>query len=305
MNIMDDLRDKVREGTKNEVDFKIYAGGVQGDESDVLRKIRMKQLHGGIFVGFALGRIAPEVRVTEIMFAFRNHEEVAYVRGKLEETMTKYFGDRGYVVLGWTDAGFVYMFSKEPLTSIEVLKRQKCWVWGDDPVMISFYKAVGVQPIPLSITDVMTSLSAGLIDNVFNTPFGIIALRWHTKFRYMTDIPVGNGVGALVVRKEIWNKVSPGSQKKIKEIAKIQFKRLTRDIIEADKKSLGILKKAGIKIAPFLNSATDRGPLLEIGKKARESLIGKLYSRELLERTLALLREYRQNHPNSSFIRIR
>jgi TRAP-type C4-dicarboxylate transport system substrate-binding protein len=302
---MEDFRVKVREKTYHEVDFKIYAGGVQGDESDVLRKIRMKQLHGGIFVGFALGRIAPEVRVTEIMFAFKNSEEVSYVRGKLEDTMSKYFEDRGYIVLGWTDAGFVYMFSKVPLPSIEVLRRQKCWVWGDDPVMRSFYKAVGVEPIPLSITDVMTSLSAGLIDNVFNTPFGIIALRWHTKFKYMTDIPVGNGVGALVVRKGIWNKISPESQKKIKEIAKIQFKRLTKDIIEADKKSLGILKKAGIKAMPLLNSGTDLRCLEEIGKKARESLIGTLYSRELLERTLKLLQEYRKNHPDSSYMRFK
>jgi TRAP-type C4-dicarboxylate transport system substrate-binding protein len=139
LTIMEEYRAEVREITNNEVDFKIYYGGVQGDGFEVLRKIRLKQLHGGIFVGPGLGRIVPQVRVTEIPFVFRNGDEVSYVRAKLEGTMNKYFKDAGYVVLGWRDLGFVYLFSKRPLTSIEVLRKQKVWVWGDDP-----YNACGL-----------------------------------------------------------------------------------------------------------------------------------------------------------------
>jgi TRAP-type C4-dicarboxylate transport system substrate-binding protein len=301
MKIMEEFCSDVRKKTNNEVDFRIYYGGVQGDESDVLRKIRTKQLHGGSFTGFGLGKIAPQVRVTEIPFVFWNSDEVSYVRSKLAKTMEQHFEDNGYVVFGWHDIGFVYLFSKQPISSIEVLRKQKCWVWGDDPMMTAAYRALGVKPIPLSVTDVLTSLSANLIDVATITPFGAIALRWHTKFKYITDLPGGNGMGAVVVTKEIWDKISPESQKIIKETAKFHFDRLTRSNIVADKASLEALKRQGISITHF------REPeevIEEMGKKARESVVGTVYSRELLDRTLSLLEEYRKTHPCHTFARI-
>ena len=305
MNIIAEFRDKVREMTDNEVDFKVYACGVQGDEPDVLRKMRLKQLHGGFFTGPGLGKIVPAVRVREIPFMFRNRDEVSYVRDQLKDTMEKYFKDQGYVVLGWYDIGFVYIFSKEPITSIEELRKQKCWVWGDDPLISVAFKAMGVSPIPLAITDVLTSLSSNLIDNAGSTPFGAVAFRWHTKFRYMTDVPAGNVVGAAVVTKQIWDKISPENQKKIKEIAKVHSDRLTESFIKADKECIELLRNEGIKITPFLATEEEKNYYMEMGKKARESVVGKVYSRELLDRTLALLDEYRKNHPESILPRIK
>jgi TRAP-type C4-dicarboxylate transport system substrate-binding protein len=305
MNIIEEFRAQVRDKTDNEVDFKIYAGGVQGDDSDVLRKIRLGQLHGAFLTGFGLGQIAPQVRVREIPFMFRNREEVSYVRTKLEETMKAFFKDKGFEVLGWHDIGLVYIFSKEPIHSIEVLRKQKCWVWGDDPLISAAFKAIGISPIPLSITDVLTSLSTNLIDNAGNTPFGAVAFRWHTKFKYMTDLPAGNAVGGAVITSEIWDKISSDSQKKIKALARVYFDRLTEASIETDERSIEILKNAGIKITPFLNSERDFNYLIQMGKKAGESVIGKLYSRELLDQTRSLLDQYREAHPDSTYVRIK
>ena len=212
MKIMDKLRAEIREETNNEVDFKFYWGGVQGDEKDVIRKIRLGQLHGGNFTGVGLTKMVPEVSVTEIPYVFRNRDEVSYVRAKLEDTMNKYFEDAGYVVLGWGEVGFVYNFSKVPITSVEVLRKQRCWVWGDDALGNAVFKALGVSPIPLSFQDVLTSLSANLIDSAATTPFGAVAFRWHTKFDYMNEFPVLNVVGAMFVTKEIWYKISHENQ---------------------------------------------------------------------------------------------
>jgi len=68
MNLMHEMDERVREATGNEVGFKFYAGGVQGDERLVLRKMRTGQLHGGGFTGNGLGVIAPSLRVLEIPF---------------------------------------------------------------------------------------------------------------------------------------------------------------------------------------------------------------------------------------------
>ena len=301
MKIMEEFRTAVYKETNKEVDFKIYYGGVQGDDGDVLRKIKLGQLHGGSFTGFALGKIAPPVRVTEIPFVFRNTDEVAYVRAKLEDTMTKYFEDAGYVVFGWHDIGFVYFFSRYPITSVDTLRKQKVWVWGNDPMMTAAYKALGISPIPLSPMDVLTSLSANLVDTAPINPLGAVALRWYTKFKYMNGLPAGNAMAAVVVTKKKWDQILPTSRDKIKELAKIHFNRLTKSNIETDRKSIEVLKNSGIKIVHFEDPETD---LIEMGKKTRESLVGKVYSRGLLDRTLSLLEEYREIHPCLTFARV-
>lgn len=61
--------------TGGEVNLKVYYGGVSGDEPDVLRKVRIGQLHGGIFTGKTLGDINGDVRAMEIPFTFYNNQK--------------------------------------------------------------------------------------------------------------------------------------------------------------------------------------------------------------------------------------
>ncbi|MFH2063986.1 MAG: TRAP transporter substrate-binding protein DctP [Pseudomonadota bacterium] len=301
MNVLEELRDRIRKETDNEVYFKIYPGGIQGDEKDVLTKIRLGQLHGGAFTSNGMGRIVPEVRVTDIPFLFKNYEEVAYVRSKLKDKMEKRFDEKGFAVVAWADIGFVHVFSKEPVTA-DNLGNLKVWVWGDDVLSMTIWETVGVTPISLSITDVLTSLSTKLIDTAPSTPFGAVAFRWYTKFNYISEIPSTDPSSALLVSKKTWEKISPESKEKIAGIAEWYHKTITTTNRKANADSLKILREAGIKVAP----ATEENIqfVTDMQLKTREALVGKLYSRELLEEVLGYLDEYRKMHPESDYIRI-
>jgi len=303
--VINEMDAEIRKVTNNEVGVKLYYGGVQGDEKDVLRKIRLGQLHGGTFTGHGLGKIVPEVRVTELPYVFQNYEEVAYVRNQLREYMSKKFDEKGYIVLGWSEIGFVYTYSKVPINSLEIAQKQKFWQWGDDPLSGAMYEALDITPISLSITDVMTSLSTKLIDTAGITPYGAVAYHWYERFEYMSEYPVTNVMGGTIVSKKIWNKVSAENQKKIINICQPYFDRLSAHTQVQDQKSIEVLKKSGIKIAPFDEEGEQLKFLQSISKTARESLVGKLYTQELLDRTLSILEDYRKLHPDSHVQRIR
>jgi TRAP-type transport system periplasmic protein len=297
-NIVEELSKQVQIKTNNEVGFKVYWGGVQGDEKDVIRKIRLGQLQGGSFIGPSLGTIVPQVLVTELPYVFWNHDEVAYVRSRLENTMTKLFEEKGFVVLGWMDLGFVYSFSKIPITSLEIARKQKWWSMEGDPVGRSMYNVMNITPISLSISDVATALSTNLIDCAPSTTYGAVAFRWYTRFKYMSDAPSANVLGATLISKETWDKISPGSRKIILDIARKEHEKVSAAVRRDNAKSLELLKKAGVKIVS--SKGTDSKEveyIFDVAKKARESLIGKLYSKELLNQTLMLVEEYRKNHP--------
>ena len=307
MNLMNELNAEIKDKTNHAVGIKIYYGGVQGDEKDVLRKVRLGQLHGGMFTGHGLGQIVPQVRVSELPFVFRNYEEVEYVRERLEPIMRDLFEEAGYIVLGWNEVGFVYNFSKVPITSIEVARSQKWWMWKGDQLSQAMFDAFGITPVPLSFTDVMTSLSTKLIDTASITPYGAVAYRWHERFNYMREYPTTNVLGATIVTQRVWNKIAPQHQQVILDICPSYFEKMNKHVREQDKKSIEVLKKSGIEIVAF-EPEKDREQLefiFETSRKARENLVGKMFSRELLEKTLSLLEEYRNAHPESTVEEIR
>lgn len=301
MNVLEEMKDRIKKETDNEVNFKIYPGGIQGDEKDVLTKIKLGQLQGGAFTSIGMGRIVPEVRVTDIPFLFKNYEEVAYVRARIKDKLEKLFLDKGFVVVAWADIGFVHTFSKEPVTR-ENLKNLKVWVWGDDVLSTTVWQSVGVTPISLSITDVLTSLSTKLIDTAPSTPFGAVAFRWYTKFNYISEIPSTDPSSAIIVSKDTWEKISPESVNKIKSISEWYHDKITTTNRKANADSLKILKDAGIKVVPASEKTIQF--VTDMQLRTREELVGKLYPRELLNEVLGYLDEYRKMHPESDYTRI-
>lgn len=304
VNSMDQFQKLVKEQTGNEVAFKVYYGGIQGDEDDMLRKIRFHQLDGAAFSGHGLGKIVPQVRITELPYLFWNYGEVTHVRKKLESTMNRLFEENGFMIMGWGEAGFVYSFSKVPITSIEIARKQKWWLWDDDPVAQAFYNSLGISPISLSLTDVLTSLNTRLINTAGITPYGAVALRWYTRFKYMSEYPVMNSIAAMVVAQKSWEKISPASRKIIVQIIKEHFQDAGLAHRKANEQSIQALKSAGISVVRVDLKSKEAQFVLDASQKTREALVGKLYSRELLDQTLSYLEEYRAKHPDSAIMKI-
>lgn len=303
-NVIEELCQKISAATNNEVRLKVYYGGVQGDAKDVLRKIKFKQLHGASLASYGLGQIAPEVRVTGLPYVFRNYGEVRYVRSKLQDYMEGAFEKKGYIVMGWYDIGFVYSFSKVPITSVEVARQQKFWAPEGDPLAQTVYRVIGISPVSLSITDVLTSLSTRLIDAASAPPLAAVAFRWYTKFNYMTEYPSTNVIGALVVTKDIWNKVSPQHQTAIRALTREYCQRIQDGHQEQNKKSISLLKQSGLSIVRVENAKTHQQFIDDTAQKTMQALVGNLFSQELLDETLGHLADYRKTHPDSSVEKI-
>jgi TRAP-type C4-dicarboxylate transport system substrate-binding protein len=132
MKTMRKIDEDVRARTENRVGFKFYPGGVQGDEKDVIRKMRNGQIHAAGFTGFGLGAIVPETRVLELPFMFDSIDELDYVRGATNDYYEKAFKAKDYALLGWTDVGFVYLYTKAPVRKVSDMPAVKWWIWSGD-----------------------------------------------------------------------------------------------------------------------------------------------------------------------------
>ena len=293
MKVMDELNSAVQEATNGEVVFKIYPGSIQGDEKDVLRKIRLGQLHSAGFTGVALGEILPEARILDSPMLFKTHEEVDHITSLLYEDFSRRFEEEGYVLLGWTEVGFVYVFGNDPILSMEDLKGTKMWMWEGDPVAEATFNALGVSPIPLSITDVLTSLQTNLIEAVYASPLACVTLQWYTRVKYMMDYPLADAAGAVLVSKKMFDKIPVEYQTILRDMGREYMKKLVDLSRQDNAESIELMKKNGIKVVEIPEQNLSK--FVNAGVNAQQEMVGKLYSQELLDKVKAALAEFRKN----------
>lgn len=156
---------KLREGaaeialrTEKRVRFKFYPGGVMGDDKAVLRKIRIGQLHGAVVTNGVLTKYYPDNQIYNLPIKFNSFDQVDYVRKKMDTIIIDGFKKGGFVTFGLAEGGFAYIMSKEPIMTVDDLRRQKVWVPKDDNMALTISRAFGFTPIPLAAAEVRTGL---------------------------------------------------------------------------------------------------------------------------------------------------
>ncbi len=291
ITVMKEYDQAIRKESGGRLGFKIYAGGVAGDEKDVLRKIRLGQFQSAGITGVGIGEIAKSARILDAPFLFKNHDEVDYVVDQYDAELRKEFENGGYVLLGWAEVGFVYVFTNTPVAKVEDMRNVKMWQWEGDPVAEATFKAFGINPIPLSITDVLTSLQTGLINGMYTSPLAGVSLQWDTATKYMLDYPLTNASGAVVIAKRDFDKMPPDIQEILLRNGKQLMRKLTELSRKDNTKSLDVLKKS--KIIFTKPDPSEIGRYEEIGKNARRLMVGKLYSEDLLNRVEKSVADFR------------
>jgi TRAP-type C4-dicarboxylate transport system substrate-binding protein len=283
------LDKNIRVKSGGQLGFRIYAGGIAGDELDVLKKIRIGQIHCAAFSGVGFGQILPTVRVLDLPFLFRNTKETDLVHRKLRPFFADQFRKKGFEFLAWAEVGNVHLFSKKPIRRVKDLSRLKVWTWSGDPIAKETFSTMGINPIPLAITDVTTALNTGMIDTVYAPPLGALALQWHTPMSYMTALPLVHSTGAVLISSKYFKKLPENLSALLTSNFSKAMSDLTSALRKQNRESIQIIRDCGLTIIPIPS-----GPTLEefyaIHGQVARKLTGKIYPREVLERLYKILK---------------
>jgi len=293
ITIMKKLNDELQMTSGGRLSIKIFPG-TQGDEKQIISKMnpRMPRLDGAGLTGRGLGEILPSTRVLELPFLFQSYEEVDLVVNKLQSYFAREFEKNGYVLLGWAEVGFVYVFSRNRIATVQDLRNAKVWCWADDPLAEEFFRSLKVSPIVLSLPDVLMQLQTPMINTVYIHPYGAIVLTWYERTDYMNLLPITFGTGAVLITKEKFNELDPDLQELLLSTSKKWLNELIKLTRKDNEDALKILQSKGIQFVP-----KPEGQELKIfqdaGIQTREKLVGKLYPRELLDQVISSVNEIR------------
>lgn len=273
---------EIKKATKKKVKFKIYYGGAQGDEPDVLRKIRVGQLHGGIFTGKTLGDINGDVRVMEIPFTFYHDRTKAYnTVTKMTGFFNQGFSKNGFFNLGFFEIGLVYFVSQKKTPNLKSLKGLKIWLWEGDHLVSTLIKQMSLVSVPMSLPDVLSSLSTGMLQAAYAPPMGILALQWNTKIKYLVDFPLAYSVGAFLIDDKHWKKISLENRNKIRTIAGKYFKEISDSNAKENVEGLQTMKGMGVEFLTFPKADIEHAK--GIRKDIIKILTDKLFSKKAIE----------------------
>ena len=203
---------EISELTDGRVTVKFYSGGIMGSDKKVLRKIRIGQLQGGAFPAGSLAEIYDGLYLYGLPLLFDSQEEVDYVRQRMDEKIAKGLEESGFVSFGFAGGGFAKLMSNEPVRSLDDLKGRKVWVPEGDAISYAAMESLGLSPVTLPLTDVLTGLQTGLVDIVAASPVAAVVLQWHTKVKFVTDLPVSYIFATLAIEKRAFEKLTAEDQ---------------------------------------------------------------------------------------------
>ena len=292
---MKDMRasaQEIKERTDGRVQIKYYGGGVMGNDSKVLGKIRIGALQGGAFTPAALADIYSDLNVYGMPLVFNSEEEAAYVRERLDRKLQEGLEAAGFVNFGFAAGGFAIVMSNTPVKGFDDLKGKRVWVPEGDSISYASMEAMSLAPVTLPLTDVLTGLQTGLIDIVAMSPIGALVLQWHTKIKYITEIPLVYTVGFMAIDKRAFGKLSEADQQVVRDVMQRTYQEFDRANLEDNREARDALLNAGIESVPFdaEEVARLREKLLESNKRLGAQ---GAFNMALYDEMLGYVEEYR------------
>lgn len=218
MNAMRAGATEIKERTDDRVKFKFYGGGVQGNDKQVVRKMRIGQLHGGAFTSNAVAVFHKDAQLYALPMLFNDLAEVSYVRERMDTRLRQLIEDAGYVNFGFAGAGFAHMMSKRPISNRGDMEGLKVWVPDGDVMSYEAVQALGVSPVTMPITDVLTGLQTELIDTIMSPSAATIVLQWNTAVSYITELPLAYIFAMMIIEKKVFNRLQPADQLIVREV---------------------------------------------------------------------------------------
>jgi len=241
---------EIKERTEGRVQIKYYGGGVMGNDQKVLSRIRIGALQGGAFTPTALAAQYSNLNLYGLPMVFDSEEEAAYARSRLDARLSAGLEEAGFVNFGFAAGGFAILMSNTPVDSLDDLKGKKVWIPEGDDISRRAMEAMSLSPVTLPLTDVLTGLQTGLIDIVAMSPIGALVLQWHTKVKYITELPLVYTLGFMAVDKRAFGKLSEDDQAIVREVMGRTYENFDKANLVDNRGARDALLNTGIRTVP-------------------------------------------------------
>jgi TRAP-type C4-dicarboxylate transport system substrate-binding protein len=275
------------------VKVNLYAGGVKGDDPEVVRQMRLGTVDAAVLTAVGVAAIDKAVYALGVPMMYDSYEELYYVLDKLRPRLESRLEEKGFVVLNWADGGWVHFFSKSPVATPDDLRKEKLFQWADDSDSIEIWRSAGfVNLRPLPSTELASSVQSGLVSAFGAPPQVAVITQYYNHAKNMTDLKWNLLLGATLIRKAVWEKIPADVRPSLVEAAQDAGRRLREDIRGSADKDVAEMKKRGLNVVPV--PAAARAQWLKMAESTYPGVRGKIVPAEIFDEAMKYRDEYRK-----------
>ena len=151
------------------------------------------------------------------------------------------------MMIGWGTFPAVGIFGKHKMTSVEDFSGVKVRTY--DSFSANAFSELGGAPVQLAWSDVVSSLSSGVIDAVLTSSFGGVAIKaWDLGITDYSDIGYSTPITLLHVSKDAFDDLSPEYQDALLKAAEVYTETNWNEALAAIKGFKAAFREHGITI---------------------------------------------------------
>jgi TRAP-type C4-dicarboxylate transport system substrate-binding protein len=283
--------------TNGLVKLKIYPGGIAGNEEDTIRKTRMGILGGAVITNRGFINLNPDIYALNVPFLITSEGELNYILDKMNPTFEKAIEKKGFKVIIMFMAGWVHFFTKKPVNYPHDLKTHKLAFTTGEPEMEQAWKKSGYHIVPTDLKDLLMALQSGMVNAFYLPPLVAGSGQYFPLAPHMSVQRIAPLIGGMVLSEKTWKSIPEKYREKMMAIALKMSGELYEKTVKLEKEAIEAMKKHGLKIVKFPDDSLEKWRTASA--KGMDQLIGKAFSKEIYDRIIHLLEEYRKNNGNN------
>jgi TRAP-type C4-dicarboxylate transport system substrate-binding protein len=272
---------------------KIYPGGIAGAELDMIRKMRLGVLQGGVFTNMGMSKIERSVTALSIPFLFHSREEFNVVFDRLKPVFEKQLEEKGFRIIMWTLAGWVNFFAKDAIAHPDDLKKHKISVTDNDPELEQIWKKMGYQVVPGDIKDLMVSLQSGMVTSTYMPPLLAASGQYFAVMPHMLAPALAPLVGGLVFSDKAWASIPADLHAPLLAAVAEASRGLYDETMTLEADALKMMKENGLVV--YDPPPDILAEWRAAAARAVNDLIGPVFSKEMYDQIVGYIQEYRKS----------
>ena len=235
--------------TERRVRLTVYAGTIPS-ESSAIARMAVDGLQAATLMVAGLSEIDEAFNVFGVPFFFESDAELVHVQQKLTPLIRERLQAKKYHLINWGNAGWVQLFSKQPIRTLDDVKNAKLYTTEGNPKMVQWYTSNGFHAVPLAAGEIpkQLKLPTGAINAAPLPPVYAVALQIFKDAPHMLDVRLAPLVGATVMTDAAFNKISADDRAKILAAASTMEQQINSQAPALDSKSISAMTSAGLQV---------------------------------------------------------
>ena len=211
--------DLVKERSNGEIEIKVFANGVLGNEREMLEQVQNGVLEITKASASPLETFSADYKVFNLPFVFRDRDHFFKVlTSPVGEAILASSRKSSFIGLAYYDSGARSFYGKKPVNTPDDLKGLKIRV-QQSPTTIKMIQALGATPTPMAWGEVYPALQTGVVDGAENNVTALTNGRHGEVCKFYSETEHQIVPDVLVMSAARWDALKKPHQEIIKKAA--------------------------------------------------------------------------------------